>query len=361
VTRFPSLKRPLLPVLAAAAIALAAPASVQAAVTVFGSDLSKPANLVEDHGPDSAFWNASIDGDPGRAIVPADGQITLARVKGIVLQDPSGRQKPDPMWHLQVLHPQGNGSVRVDLSSGAFRLPLGGDPQQVTGYRPVNLCVHRGDYVDFNDIGGFQWRWGNYQGMPFQIFSRVPTGATNFYSADNGTNVGAVFRPAETKQEELLMQTTLASGPDATDICPGGYQQHVFSGLKVVSNQTAVLRTRTRIVKVKALCPGPSYGGCKGVLSMDATFGSANKLVGSATFNIKAAYTQSIEVKLSPANVKLIQKARGLATNVNVQSHDDPKSDKRAGPAGIPVQSQVTTANVRIKPDKLTSKKKRHH
>ena len=111
-------KRPLRSLrisLAALAVSLAsllAPAAGQAAVTVFGSDLAKPANIVEDHGADSAFWNFSIDGDTGRAVVPANGQITVANVKGIVLADPSGRAKPDPQFHFQVLHPLGNGSVR---------------------------------------------------------------------------------------------------------------------------------------------------------------------------------------------------------------------------------------------------------
>ena len=340
--------------------ALLAPAAGQAAVTVFGSDLSNTANVVEDHGPDTAFWNVQLGGDPGRALVPVDGQVTIANVKGIVLADPSGRVKPDPQFHLQVLHPLGDGSVKVMLSSAAFRLPVGGDAQQVSSFKPLNLCVQKGDYVDFNDIGGGEWAWGGYRGMPFQVFSRVPDSTMSQYSANNGTNIGAVFRPAFTNQgEELLMQTAVASGADATDICPGGYMQHVFTGAKVVAGQTAVLHTRTRTAKVKVLCPGPSYGSCKGVISLDATFGSQNVLVGSSSFNIRPGYVTSIEVKMTAATVKLVQKARTLAANVNVASHDDPNGDKHAKSNGVPQQSKVTTANVRIKPDKLTSKKKK--
>ena len=354
--------------LAASLACLLAPATGQAAVTVFGSDMTKPANIVEDHGADAAFWNISIDGDSGRGVVPADGQITVANVKGTVLADPTGRAKPDPQFHIQVLHPLGNGSVRVDLSSGAFRLPVGGDPQQVSSFKPVNLCVHRGDYVDFNDIGGFEWRWGSYQGMPFQIFSRTPASITNFYSADGGTNVGAQFAGAPHAGEELLMQTALATGPDATDICPGGYSQHVFQGLKLnPAGQTAVLRTRTRTAHVKVLCPFNSYGSCKGVLSADATFGNSNVFIGSASFNISHGFPAGVDIKLTPAAVKLAQKARVLSVNVNMQAHDDPGADKGAQP-GIPTQSKVTTGNIRIKPDRLTTatkkkkkKKKKHH
>ncbi|MEA2398351.1 MAG: hypothetical protein QOK25_1907 [Thermoleophilaceae bacterium] len=362
-------KRPLrslripLAALAVSVAALAAPAAGQANVTVFGSDLSKPANLVEDHGADAAFWNLAIDGDPGRAVVPADGQITVASVKGTVLADPTGRAKPDPQFHFQVLHPIGGGSVRVDLSSGAFRVPVGGNPQAVSSFRPVNLCVHRGDYVDFNDIGGFEWRWGAYGGMPFQVFSRTPASTTAFYTSSNGTNAGSQFGNTPHQGEELLMQTTLATGPDATDICPGGYAQHVFTGLRVEpAGQVAKLRTKTRLARIKTLCPGPSYGGCKGVLSADATFGNTNVYVGAASFNIRAGYPAGIDIKVTPAALKLAQKARSLAVNVNVQSHDDPAHDSRAKP-GIPMQSRVTTANIRIQPDRLTTakRKKKHH
>ncbi|MEA2376079.1 MAG: hypothetical protein QOD53_2542, partial [Thermoleophilaceae bacterium] len=57
-----SYPRAPLAALAVSLAALLAPAPGQAAVTVFGSDLSKPANLVEDHGADTAFWNVGIDG-----------------------------------------------------------------------------------------------------------------------------------------------------------------------------------------------------------------------------------------------------------------------------------------------------------
>ncbi|MEA2373778.1 MAG: hypothetical protein QOD53_241, partial [Thermoleophilaceae bacterium] len=254
----------------------------------------------------------------------------------------------------------GDGSVKVMLSSAAFRLPVGGNPQQVSSFKPLNLCVQKGDYVDFNDIGGAEWAWGGYRGMPVQAFSRTPNSTMSQYTANDGTNIGAQFKPAFTDPgKELLMQTAVASGRDATDICPGGYMQHVFTGAKVIGGQTAILRTRTRSAKVKVACPGPSYGSCKGVLSLDATFGNQNVLVGSTSFNIKPGYTTSIEVKMTAATVKLAQKARTLASNANVASHDDPAGDRHAKSNGVPQQSKVTTGNIRIKPDKLTSKKKK--
>ena len=194
-----------------------------------------------------------------------------------------------------------------------------------------------------------------------------PGSITNFYSANNGTNVGAQFAGAPHAGQELLMQTALATGRDATDICPGGYMQHVFDGLKLnPAGQTAVIRTRTRTAHIKVLCPGQTYGSCKGVLSVDATFGNSNTLIGSGTFNISHGFPAGVDIKLSPAALKLAQKARVLSTNVNIQAHDDPGSDSRAKP-GIAMQSKVTTGNIRLKPDRLTTathkkkRKKKHH
>src|SRR5204862_3818129 len=119
-----------------------------------GSDLTKPANAAETHGADTAFWNAS-----GAAVgaVPANGQITQLRLKGIAV--PSGqRGAPAPLtqFHFQVLHPVGGGAVRVSLSTNPMEIPAGGDPNRISTFRPEGfLCAKKGDYVDFNDEGGF--------------------------------------------------------------------------------------------------------------------------------------------------------------------------------------------------------------
>jgi hypothetical protein len=338
--------------------AVAAPASAD--VSDFGSDLSQPANMVESHGPDTAFWNIQLEGGQG-VRAPADGQITSARVKGIVVQDPAHRIQPMTMFHFQVLHPMGDGTLEVMLSSGAFYTPLGGDPQQINTYDPVNLCVHKGDIVDFNDIGGFQYRWGNYAGMPFQVFSRVPGSTMNTYSADNGTNVGSRWAPAETKKgAELLMQTTLSTGPDATDICPGGYQQHVFKGVDVKTPQLATVRTRARYVKVRALCPGPSYGSCIGDMTLEATLAGKRIRLGSQHFQIARGTTPSVQIPLSKATVKLIQKAKLVGVKVVADAHDVPDSYHRS--TGVPVQHQTTGAQITVRPDKLIQArhKKKH-
>ncbi|HEX8075613.1 MAG TPA: thrombospondin type 3 repeat-containing protein, partial [Thermoleophilaceae bacterium] len=257
-----------------------------------------------------------------------------------------------------MLHPVGGQVVKVELSSAGFLLPVGGDPQQVSTYKPVNLCVHRGDYVDFNDIGGHEWRWGSFDGMPVQVFSRTPESSTAFYSADNGTNVGSQWAPQQINaSEELLMRSTLATGPDATDICPGGYMQHIFQGLTIQPDQDVTLRTATGLAKVRVTCPGPSYGRCKGALSVDASLKGRKTVLGAAAFDVQPATSASVEMKVSSANVKLVQQAKTLAAHVSADAKDDPKADARANP-GVPVQAKVTEGTIRLKPDRPPAKKK---
>ncbi|MEA2375876.1 MAG: hypothetical protein QOD53_2339 [Thermoleophilaceae bacterium] len=353
-----AVRRISLGALALTAAFAGASATAQAGTHVFGSDLSHPANMLEHHGADSAFWNVKLAGGQGTK-APSDGQITDIRVKGTVVPDPSGRQNPITMFHFQVLHPQYDGSVKVELSSGAFYTPIGGDTQQINSYQPINLCVHKGDYVDFNDWGGNEWHWGNYDGIPYQVFSRVSDSATNFYSMNNGTNVGSQWQPGATHQgEELLMQTTLKTGPDATDVCPGGYMQHIFKGAEVKDGQSATVRTRLRYTKIRTFCPGPTYGYCIGNVRLRATIGGRDVDLGSQSFKITPATTPSVQVPLSKANVKLLQKAGTTSVKAVVDAHDAPGSDRGANP-GIPTQSRTTSSRITLRPDK-TLKQTKH-
>ena len=354
-------RRPLT-ILAVLAAMLAVPASSQAGEITFGSDLSAPADLVEHHGPDSAFWNVSLPGG-GSGAAPADGEVTEVKVKGMVIPDPLGQIKPMTMIHFQVLHPMGDGSMMVMLSSAAFYTPLGGDSQAISTYHPFNLCVRKGDIVDFNDIGGFEWRWGAYYGMPFQTFSRVPSSTTAGYYADNGTNNGSRWKAQELKQgEELLMQTKLSTGPDSTDYCHGGYKQHIFKGLSIRDSQLPTVRTRVRTVKVRATCPGPSYGACRGTMKLVATIKGVRQTIGTKSFSVKPAYSTNVEFKLSKSVVRAIQKARSVQATAIADTRDDPSGDPHARTNDVPVQSKSTSSAMILKADKTlkqTSRKKR--
>ena len=293
-------------------LALAPAASAR--VITMGSDLKSDANVEEDHGADSAFWNATL-ASGGLTRAPVGGQVTEVRVKGTVLEDPNHQIKPRTMFHFQTLHPMGDGSVRVELSSAPFYTPLGGDPNQISTYFPVNMCLRKGDILDFNDIGGNEWHWGPHSGMPFQVFSRVRGSSIAFYTKNAGTNIGSQWSPqAIFQSEELLMQMKFASGPHATDICPGGYRQHVFKGL---SMSEATLSSG--VVGVRTTCPSPTYGSCKGVLRAETA--DTHVLLGSATFSVGRSNSQTVRVP--------VRSAAGKRVNLIADGHDDPRNDYR--------------------------------
>lgn len=341
---------------AAATLALA-PATGHAAVTTIGSDLSKQANTMEAHGADALFFNTLLDGSPGA--VPVDGQITVARVKGVVLDDPRQPRNPDPQFHLQVLHPIGGGQMRVMLSSAPFRLPVVPDlpisnTQQISTYKPVNLCVHKGDYVDFNDIGGHEWSWGRYltgapiDGMHVQIFSAARDSTIGFYTKNNGTNNNSEWTPQDYKQgEELLMQEKLSTGPDATDFCPGGYMQHIYKGLAIRTN-SASLSSRKRQVKVSVQCPVNTLGGCKGLLTLKANIGGTPTTLGGVPFSVKRSFGTGLLVNLSSKMVTKIQKAGGAKAIATAASHDDPRNS--SADSSVPVQKKTTHGTIKIVP-----------
>lgn len=346
--------RRFVPVLAALALALlCAVPYASASVRTMGSDLKGDANVVEAHGADSAFWNVSLESG-GVTTAPVGGQVTAVRIKGTVLQDPAHRIVPRTMIHFQSLHPMGDGSMKVLLSSAPFYVPLGGDPNTVSTYVPVNMCLNKGDVLDFNDIGGNEWHWGPYSGMPFQTFSAVRGSSVSFYSKNNGTNIGSRWSPAWTHQgEELLMQMKFASGPDATDICPGGYRQHVFQGL--------VMRTvdvSAGSISVRTSCPGPTYGGCKGTVRAESTVNGQTVVLGSAGFNVPASYSRSVVIPLSAKRAKAITRSGAAKVKLVAVAHDDPAHDSRTYEWRVfqrtaddvtPVQHKTTTRGLTLK------------
>jgi hypothetical protein len=200
--------------LVASCLVAALPAVAQAKRVKFGSNLSAPANRIEAHGADSVFWNTGL-ASKDKQRVPARGRVMTIRVKGTAIKH--GGSNPLTLVHFQILHPS-HGHVTVALTSGNFHVPVGGNPNRVTTYHPVNLCASKRDYVAFNDLGGFNPP--SYpNGTPFQVFSSVAGSTTNFYSNAGGTNNGATFKGAPHKGEELLMQATVGTGKDA-GICP---------------------------------------------------------------------------------------------------------------------------------------------
>jgi hypothetical protein len=340
-------------------------ASASAELITYGSDLTAPANTVEPeggshpayggawNGADTAFWNLGL-ATGGQAIAPADGQIVEFRVKGVGLRGPNQPANPRALVHFQTLRPQPDGSVKVILTSGETDWPLDspqGDTQRITTVQPLNHCVKAGDYVAFNTWGGHEWRWANYGGIPLQIFSRVPGSSLAWYEADNGTNNGAQFAGRTRPDVELLLQAVLATGEDATDICPGGYKEHIYEGLQM-ERQSATLRVNEGVVRVRASCPGPAYGSCEGNLRLEANLGGTDVKLGDKNFELQPATTTNIVVPVSMDNIAMVQAEGSVNARAVADSHDNPR---KADQNDVPVQTKTTDATVRITPDKAGS------
>ena len=200
---------------AATVAALAAVALPSAAVAnryVWGSDLKAPANRIEANPAASAFWHTALPGG-ARVRVPEKGRVATLKLKGTAIKH--GSTEPVTLFHFQVLHPTGDGRLRVSLTSGGFHVPVGGDPNRISTYNPINLCAKQGDYVAFSDVGGY--KPGTYpNGTPFRVFSNVPQATTGFFTQPGGINNGNTFTPKKPHVgEELLMRITLVTGDEA--------------------------------------------------------------------------------------------------------------------------------------------------
>ncbi len=237
----------------ALAAALLLPAGAQAAVTTFGSPLSVPAtkdtaqNLnytgsnfaygtsvihISHDGADTALWNTALPGGATPS-APEGGQITSIRLEGCAVQAP-GAPPPLTQIHFQALTPTPGGGAQVDVSSQPFTIPTcgvaGASARTVSSYSPTNFCVNRGDIVDFNDEGGFDPTFYR-SGVQYRVIGAVAGATMDSFIANNGTDNGATLATsqvtatngfARNPHEELLLQSTLATGVDATPLCPGG-------------------------------------------------------------------------------------------------------------------------------------------
>ena len=358
-------RRLALPLLVALCLA---PATAEAAESDFGSDISSPANLVANHGADTSYWN--VGGAPalGSYVAPAEGQVTVVKLKGGVIPNPRMRntdaERLAQIIHFQVLRDAGDGRLKVvSLSTGHLQIPVTDDPNEVTTYRPVNLCVKQGDLVAFNTIGAHEYRRdpgtvGGPQGAEYKVFGRVPGSATQWYEKDNGLNEGTKFLPSPNdvmQGYELLMRTTLATGPDATDICPGGYAQHVFRGADINPPPRVspiVVRTKDRVARVRIFCHGENYGGCVGTLTLRGADGAEP---GSKRFDVPNSHTEPVDVPLGPATIAAISAAGTMRVTATADATDKPGSDPRntGAPGTRPgPQQKTTTEELTLKPDR---------
>jgi len=346
---------------AVAAVALSAagalaPAS-QAAVMNFGSPLGVPATedtaanlnytgtnsiqygtgatIHNDHdGADTAIWNTSLAS--GTAAAPAAGQVTNVTIEGCA-QPAAGGPAPLTQFHVQAVTPQPGGGVLVDVTSQPFDLPVcgagGAGASTLTGYAPINFCVHQGDYVAFNDEGGFDPSFYP-SGVPYQVLGAVAGSTADSYIANNGTNNGAMMSPTTTSAtngfaanpgEELMLRSTLATGADATPLCPGGTagvappvaqagQPGGPPGLTIPHPQREGV-THQRVVGLSVYCAQAT--SCTGTVSLtaglpaSAASGSRGQTFGTATLSVPGRSGTHVAIHVSAATLALVRQHRG--------------------------------------------------
>ena len=373
----------LAPVVLVALLLAAAPA--HAAVETFGSDLQAPATKVlppnngglqesdPDYwgGADTSWWNIGLAS--GRSVTsPAEGQITTIRIKGSVVQNPDqNATQPEPWLHFQVYHPQPGAepSYLIELTTGGKDdvLPLKPEAenyQGVTEFHPVNLCVHKGDLVGINSQGGYEFRHSGYNGTPYRVFGSPQNSTIDWYENHGKTNQGDVM-PSGGEQivgvgsSELLMETVVSSGPDSTDICPGGYREHVFLGTELIPYDppAATVVTKSKIGRARLFCNFQNYGGCTGTMDIDATLnGVPTKLADDVPFELVAGGSKSVQYPLTPEQVLAIQKAGSVQARVTTDSHDNPADTRNTEKPGTRPgqQSKVNSYEYVLTPDSTT-------
>ena len=356
------MRRPLLLILALLCLA---PATAAADVSDFGSDLSAPADLFIEHGADTSYWNIG----QGTYNAPVEGQVTIVKLRGALLPNERLRntdaEKLAQIIHYQVLRPKGDGNLKlVERSTGHLEMPIADAKAArdlVTTYRPVNLCVKKNDIIAFNTIGAHEYRRnpgtaGGPQGAEYQVFGRVPDQSVQWYEKDAGLNEGTTIDPSPFKPYggmELLMRTTLATGPDASDICPGGYSQHIYRGLEFLEASQPTVKTKTSSARLRLFCHGENYGGCIGNVTINAVLDGVPTLVGELRVNVKPTHTEHVDVPISPENLLKIQKAKRVEATLTADTHDNPRGDDRVKWDTVPVQSKTTTDAVVLTPDKM--------
>jgi hypothetical protein len=237
-----------------------------------------------------------------------------------------GGPAPLDQFHFQDLTPLPGGGARVNISSQSFTIPTcgvgGASGSTVSTYEPINLCVKQGDYVDFNDEGGYVPNIYR-SGAPYEVLGAVPGAALDSFIRSNGTGNGSVLSASDTTAmdgfgastgEELMLQVLLGTGSDARYVCAGGSKDApaVLAPMRVSPQTDGV--NHQRLVSVAIYCRPAA--GCTGNAQLTLAGGRS---VGSSAFSLPGAKTSHLAIRVSPALMPLIRKRHsGVATTLLV-------------------------------------------
>lgn len=351
--------------LAATGLLLALPTGAQAGKLTFGSDLSADATIAHAHQADTAFWPTAVGS--GLPTAPEGGQILEIRIKGIAPRSPKpNHPSQDPsagssQVRFQTLETAGS-SVQAKVTSGPFDIPTSGDPNQVSVFKPENMCVSKGNFVALNTIGGWDGvanrdpangPTGPYpDGTPLQIFGSVPAATTQWFEADgkwaDQSTSGTPFTPRPGRAdkggtlagEELLVQLVLGTGADSVFHCDGGTFNPYKGpeapiapkpggggappGVQKTTIPTQRVNVSRKGVAAMAVFCQPGAGQCSGKVTITAKKGRRTIVVASQAFrNLKQKSTGKLKLKLTKAGLKL-WKAKGRKLPVTITAVTGP-------------------------------------
>jgi hypothetical protein len=195
----------------------------------------------------------------------------------------------------------------------------------VTTYHPTNFCVSAGDVVDFNDEGGFDPKYYP-SGVRYRVIGSVPGATMDSYIADNGTNNGATLGAGATAathgfarnpREQLLLSSTLATGVDATPLCPGGLRglPGMPGGKPALAFGQATTGVNHKGQVAIALYCDLIGRPCVGRLTISA----AGATLANVPLSAPTGQVSITRVQLSAAAVAAVRRHSGLAVSVVAQ------------------------------------------
>jgi hypothetical protein len=309
-----------------------------------GTDIALPLSVfhIPHDGADTALWNTKLAS--GTPTAPEGGQITSVRLEGCAKR-PEGAPRPLTEIHFQDLAPLSGGAVKVNVTTQAFDIPVcgenGASGSTVTSYDPTNFCVSQGDYVDFADEGGFVGANGGPppypSGVPYIVIGSVPGSSMDSFVRNGGVNNGSTYSPADRTShdgfasnpgEELMLQATLATGPDATPLCPGG-TRGVTSGYgrrppppprpQIHIGAQTIGVNHSRVASVAIYCR--PLGGCTGVATLTPLRRHAKKgSWGRTRFTLRGGKTAHVPIRVAPAVIRLLRRHRAAGVRMTLSA-----------------------------------------
>jgi hypothetical protein len=197
-----------------ALVCLLAVAAESGAALIKVGGLGSKAAISYPEPVDTAFWLTARKGG-GSAAIHATGLVHLIRLRGCARPGASG-QLPLTQIHFQTLAPGPGGAVIVKITTGPLDVPVcghGASPSTLTAFNPGNLCVVKGDYVDFNVEGGYAP--GFPHGVRYEVFGRAAGAVTDSFTNGSGTNNGATLTGIPHAGVRLLIALVIGTGRSA--------------------------------------------------------------------------------------------------------------------------------------------------